>query len=239
MRYALYFTPTSSDALTKVASNWLGRNAFSNERIRRPLNPLMDDEQIQALTHDARRYGFHATLKAPFRLNENKQEDDLIEDLIKFSSQNAAFTLPRLKIQQIGPFFALVPAQKNDELNDLADEVVRFFDPYRAELSEADLLKRKPETLTAKQRDYLSQWGYPYVFDEFRFHMTLTGPVSEEKQEKIRRCLEDFFAPVLNESVEVANLALFTEEESGAPFEVHSLYPLAKTYKSHKRAGQQ
>lgn len=239
MRYALYFTPPSGDGLVKIAANWLGRNAFSNEKIRRPHSPLMEDSQIQALTRDARRYGFHATLKAPFRLNDNNQESDLVEALIKFSNQNAAFILPRLKIKQIGPFFALVPAQVNDELNELANEAVRFFDPYRAELSEIELLKRKPETLTLKQQAYLSEWGYPYVFDEFRFHMTLTGPVADDQQDKVHRILEEFFAPVLSESVEVSNIALFVEEESGAPFEVHSLYPLIKPFKSHKRAGQQ
>jgi hypothetical protein len=56
--------------------------------------------------------------------------------------------------------------------------------------------------------------------------MTLTGAVPEEKQAHVRTVLEEFFAPVLSEPVKITNLALFTEAESGVPFEVHSLHPL-------------
>ena len=109
--------------------------------------------------------------------------------------------------------------------------VVRF-DRFRAPLNAAEIARRRPERLNAVQRHNLERWGYPSVFEEFRFHMTLTGPVEEKDRPRIARILDEFFAPVLAEPVEIANLALFVEPEPGAPFEVHSLHPLTGGRKS-------
>ena len=226
MRYAIYFTPPSSDALLKVAANWLGRNAFSGEPVKLPAIRSLGTEEIASLTEEPRRYGFHATMKAPFRLNDNQTESELLSALMHFASSVEPVVIPRLKLQAIGPFFALVPHEPVTALNQLANDVVVALDRFRAPLNEAEIAKRRPERLSEAQRHNLERWGYPYVFEEFRFHMTLTGPVAEGDRARIERRLEEFFAPLLNDPVEVANLALFVEPEKGAPFEIHSLHPL-------------
>ena len=226
MRYAIYFTPPSSDALLKVAANWLGRNAFSGEPVKLPAIRSLGTEEIASLTEEPRRYGFHATMKAPFRLNDNQTESDLLSALMHFASSVEPVIIPRLKLQALGPFFALVPDEPVTALNQLANDVVVALDRFRAPLNEAELARRRPERLSEAQRHNLERWGYPYVFEEFRFHMTLTGPVAEADRARIERQLEEFFAPLLNDPVEVANLALFVEPEKGAPFEIHSLHPL-------------
>ncbi|WP_273725227.1 DUF1045 domain-containing protein [Brucella gallinifaecis] len=227
MRYAIYFTPPSADALVKVAVNWLGRSAFSGEAVKLPAIRTLRAEDIALLTEEPRRYGFHGTLKAPFRLDEGFQESDLLSALMYFASSTAPFVIPRLKIQGIGPFFALIPEEPVAELNQLANDIVVSFDRFRAPLRDTEIAKRRPERLSDAQRRNLDRWGYPYVFDEFRFHMTLTGPVEEKQRPQVERALNDFFAPVLEDQVEVANLALFVETEKGAPFEIHSLHPLS------------
>jgi putative phosphonate metabolism protein len=238
MRYAIYFTPSSTDALLKIANNWLGRNAFTGVTVRRPVIKGLSVEELDRITVSARRYGFHATIKAPFYLAEQYEEDDLLRALMHFASSITPVTLPRLKITALGSCFALMQKEPVPALQQLANDTVTALDKFRAPLSKQDILRRKPETLTPSQLRNLRQWGYPYVFDEFRFHMTLTDKIEEQDKTKIAGILDDFFAPVLTDSVEINNLALFVEPEPGAPFEVHSLHPLAKMKISAPLAGQ-
>jgi len=238
MRYAIYFTPPSGDALLKVAANWLGRSAFSGEAVKVPAIRTLAAEDIAALTEEPRRYGFHGTLKAPFRLDAAYEESDLLSAMMYFASSTRPFMIPRLQVQGIGPFFALVPEEPVAELNQLANDVVVSFDRFRAPLRDAEIAKRRPERLSEAQRQNLDRWGYPYVFDEFRFHMTLTGPVDEKHRPQVERVLDDFFAPVLDDAVEIANLALFVEPEKGGPFEIHSLHPMTGGNKVSKRSSR-
>lgn len=182
MRYALYFTPPADDPLTGAAARWLGRDAFTGKALapdgQRP-------DGWESLVAEPARYGFHATLKAPFHLAGGQTETDLLSALDVFAAETPAFTMPRLKIGLLGSFFALVPDGDADALDRFAADVVRAFEPFRAPLSAADIARRKPETLPEPERTYLHDWGYPYVFDAFRFHMTLTGPVPAERQDEV------------------------------------------------------
>lgn len=229
MRYAIYFSPSHADPLLIVASNWLGRNAFTGEAVETPKIGSLPPEEISYVTAAPRRYGFHATLKAPFRLSENQSERELLNALMHFGSAIDPVTIPRLVIKTIGPFFALVPEAEVPPLNQLANDVVVAFDRFRAPLSDGELARRDPDGLTLSQLKNLHQWGYPHVFEDFRFHMTLTGPIEAQDRPKLQRTIEDFFAPVLFDPVAVCNLALFVEPEPGAPFQIHSLHPLAGT----------
>ncbi|MEM9105304.1 MAG: DUF1045 domain-containing protein [Pseudomonadota bacterium] len=226
MRYAVYFCPPMNDPLTRVATNWLGRNAFTDETMQAPAISGLNDAEIAFHTAAPRRYGFHGTLKAPFHMVSGSSEAELVNALTAFSATAVAFEIPRLVISRIGPFFALVPENPVAELKDLASRTVRELDRFRAPLTEADMKRRKPNNLTPPQLANLQRWGYPYVFDEFRFHMTLTGPVDDEDEARVRKALHDFFDPVLSEPVEVRNIALFTETDRDGPFRVQSLFPL-------------
>ena len=231
MRYAFYLSPDENDPLTAAAERWLGANPFTGET--RDLQPASDFSaaELTALTADPRRYGFHGTLKAPFLLAQGKTEAQLREDFQAFSADCAPFEIPEMTLGQLGPFFALVPAADCPQLQDLADQTVRRFSPFRAPLSDADIARRKPETLGSVMRSNLLEWGYPYVFESFRFHMTLTGAVPVERQAAMRALLEQAFAPFIGKPLPVTSLALFTEPERGAPFTVHSLLPLGGTSK--------
>ncbi len=95
-------------------------------------------------------------------------------------------------------------------------------------MSETDIARRNPDKLTSAQIVNLHRWGYPHVFDDFRFHMTLTGRVGAEEGARVETVLRDLFAPVLAQPVTINNIALFVESEKGAPFSVHSLHPLGR-----------
>ncbi|MDW5315636.1 DUF1045 domain-containing protein [Rhizobium sp. PL01] len=231
MRYAFYISPDENDPLTAAAERWLGANPFTGET--RDLQPTGDFSvgELTALTADPRRYGFHGTLKAPFALAPGVGEQQLLDAFDDFADTRSCFDIPKMTLGQLGPFFALVPAADCPELQDLADETVRRFSPFRAPLSDADIARRKPETLGSVMRSNLLEWGYPYVFESFRFHMTLTGAVPVERQAAMRAVLEQAFASFIGKPLPVTSLALFTEPERGAPFTVHSLLPLGGTSK--------
>lgn len=226
MRYAIYFAPPSDDRLSQTASRWLGRDAFTGGALDCPENPAVGREEQMALTTEPRRYGFHGTLKAPFELTSGRGEADLIAAFDEFAAEIEPFEVPEIALHQIGPFFALVSADPCPPLQRLAEQAVRRFEPFRAPLSEADLARRNPDRLTQRQREYLAAWGYPYVFEEFQFHLTLTGSVPEDMQRPMRKALETVFAEFIGKPLAVSTIALFAEERRGAPFTVHSLLPL-------------
>ncbi len=231
LRYALYFTPPEDHPLSHAAQHWLGSNPFKGGISPQTVVPGFSPEELRDLTMDPRRYGFHGTLKAPFELAPGKVETQLLQALDEFSAECDAFEIPVMRLGQLGPFFALVPAADNAALQALADETVRRFEPFRAPLSEADIARRKPEELTESGRRNLMAWGYPYVFEDFRFHMTLTGKVPAERRPAMRDALEQRFGAFIGQPLRIDTVALFIEPQRGAPFTVHSLLPLGGTSK--------
>ena len=61
-RYAIYYAPPAESALSRLAAAWLGRDAFTGQRVRRPALPRLVGLNLDTLTRDPRGYGFHATL---------------------------------------------------------------------------------------------------------------------------------------------------------------------------------
>jgi len=228
MRYAIYFTPGPDDALTGIAANWLGRNPFTGAQHEVAANGELSPGEIAFHTASARRYGFHATLKAPFRLAEGESEASLDRALAAYAATLEPVVLPRLVIGQIDGFFALVPGEVSSDLNRFAGDIVEGFERFRAPLTEKEIARRNPDALSQTEFRNLCQWGYPYVFDTFRFHMTLTGRVAGDDSRKLKAALDETFGPALQEPFAIDGLALFVEQEPGAPFMVHSHYALGR-----------
>jgi len=222
MRYAIYFTPPADSPLTKLAASWLGRDPFTGASVAPPTVVGLTPGEIAFHAAAARRYGFHATLKAPFELGSAETEAGLAEAVAEFAANVAPFVIPRLAIGQIDRFFALLPSGPVAELDALAGNVVKAFDRFRSPITEAEIERRNPDALTAEEFRNLCQWGYPYVFDTFRFHMTLTGRVAAGEAPRVRAALDEVFGAVLAEPVAVDGVALFVEPEAGAPFTIHS-----------------
>lgn len=222
MRYALYFTPPEDHDLTKAANTWLGRNAFSGESVpQHSAGPLSKDYIFQ-MTEAPRRYGFHGTLRAPFYLAPNRSEAELASAVDHFSKLHLPFAMPMLKVGRLGPFFALVPDTDTAKLNQFTGEVLNAFEPFRAPITEADYKRRKPERLSGRQRNYLKDWGYPYIFDDFRFHMTLTGPVPDQDADVVEKILQELFADYLTSALICNGPTLFVEKDAGGPFIAHT-----------------
>jgi putative phosphonate metabolism protein len=226
-RYALYFAPDPACDLWRFGSACLGYDAATGAACAPLSVPGFAPDVWSALTDEPRRYGFHATLKAPFHLAVGVSEAQVMDAVDASASSHEAFTLPRLQISLLSRFIALVPAAQSAQLQDLAARAVEALEPLRAPLSAADVERRLRAPLSQTQKDYLQRWGYPYVFDQFRFHMTLTGALEVSLQARV---LEDvsalYRAHVADESVMIGSVALFRQERRDAPFKIIRRAPL-------------
>lgn len=229
LRYAIYATPPADHPLAIAAARWLGRDAFTGQD--HPLPPIdgFSGGAIEAYLADPARYGFHATLKAPFTLADGQSEADLIATLDAFATQAAPVLVPELVIRRLGRFFAFVPNERVEPLDDLAGRIVADFEPFRAPLSEADIARRRVSGLTLDEETNLIRWGYPYVFDAFRFHMSLTGRVPKDDAEAMASELKRRFVDFDGQPFVIDRLGLFVEPERGAPFLVRHVAMLAGT----------
>lgn len=227
MRYALYFAPERGSMLATLANAWLGRDPATGLTVPHPDLDGMGKGGLAAITSAARRYGFHGTLKAPFELADGVGETELVRAMSDFCAGYPGFEVPSLSASLLDGFLALTPTQRSSELEHFAGEVVRAFDPFRAALSEADVERRNPASLSSAELRNLMRWGYPYVFESFRFHMTLSSRLSGEDRSRVLAIAKSYFAPVLERPVAVDALTLLVEPEPGAPFEIHSRVPLS------------
>ena len=217
-RFAIYYAPSTSDALWERASIWLGRDAASGEVFDGTVAGI-DRTRLLDLTESAGRYGFHATLKAPMALAAGATLEDLQEALAAFASTARPVALGSLRLANLNGFLALVPGEDdNSALQDLAAHVVESFEPLRAPLSPRDFAARLGRGLTERQAELLEGYGYPYVFDEFRFHMTLTDRLADEDREDLTEAAQTWFGPVLDGPVVLDRVVLYAEPESGTPF---------------------
>lgn len=222
MRYAFYFSPGQGDTLHELGATWLGRDAATGAAVEHPDLEGLGASELASITGPARRYGFHATLKAPFHLAEGRSEADLMDAMEAFAEQTEPFEIPSLVVGKLEGFLALVPEYPSAELDAFANSVVEAFEPLRAPLSEKGIERRNPDSLSSAELRNLMRWGYPYVFDQFRFHMTLTTRLSEPDITRIAKAASAHFAPALAEPIKVRALTLFVEPEPGAPFEIYS-----------------
>jgi hypothetical protein len=184
-----------------------------------PEVPGIDPARMHALTADPRRYGFHATLKPPFELSMESTEADLLAAFRSFALGRSAFDLP-LAVARLDGFLALVPPRPEIASRSLADDCVVAFEPFRAPPAKAELEKRRQTGLTAAQDDNLVRWGYPYVFDDFRFHLTLSQRLDGNEADRLHSAATLYFADPLAGPVAIETLALFVERSPGAPFSV-------------------
>lgn len=223
VRYAVYFMPSEHSPLWRFGSSVLGYDAAACMDVDYPDHPIFKDPAALGWTARPRQYGFHATLKAPFRLAADASAEDLEACARAFAAERLAFDV-ELKMATFRDFLALVPVEHSAGLDRLADDCVRAFDAFRAPLTPEDRERRHPERLTSRELENLDRWGYPFVFDEFRFHMTLTGVLELEEQLRLEPIFREFF-DLVPPVVTIDAVALFRQDDREGRFRVHQRYP--------------
>ncbi len=226
-RFAIYFSPDGGSPLARVGAAWLGRDCATGEEPRHPAVPGFPPARIAEITAPARHYGFHATLKPPFALAEGRTADELDRLLDDFARRRAPVGGLTLAVRVLDGFLALMPTRESAELQGLAADCVRVFDSFRASASDEELRQRRSAGLSALEESLLQCWGYPYVMEGFRFHMTLTGRLPPEERERLAPVLSRMFDPVIGPSFAIDAVGLFRQESRDRPFRLVRRYPLS------------
>lgn len=208
-RVGVYYAPAETDPLWQAGCAWLGRDAETGLAIAQPNLPALTEN-----TQDPRRYGFHATLKAPFVPHQGFKK--FIDSATDFAARQKSFDLPALAVTNLRGFLALCPIAASPHLHHLADSCVKTLDEHRTSESASQQAKRSVGK-TQQQISYIAQWGYPFVFEEFHFHMTLTEKINDNPYFK-PAC--EYFSAALAQPRQVDHLSIFVEETKGAPFQL-------------------
>ncbi|MBN2907046.1 MAG: DUF1045 domain-containing protein [Rhodobacteraceae bacterium] len=218
-RYAIYYAPDPGP-LADFGAAWLGWDPKTGKRRAHPRLPHLPCP-VADLTAVPRKYGFHGTIKPPFRLIEGSDIALLHRSAAALAAQLKPLRLDGLKLSRIGGFLALTPQGDTTGLGALAGSVVEALDGFRAAPTEAEIAKRNPDRLSARQNKLMQRWGYPYVMEEFRFHLTLTGPLKEDMAEATRTALAPVLAPLIDGPFRLTSLCLFGEAKDGCFHNLH------------------
>ena len=221
MRHAIYYAPTPGSTLHRLGSAWLGRDALSGESVKQP--PI---DGLREVTAEPAHYGFHATLKAPFTLNPGMKRVDLGDAVALIAAQMETVTIQSLELCEFEGFLALAPSRQDRVLSFLGEICVCGLDSFRASASDEELARRRAANLRARQEQHLLKWGYPYVLDEFRFHLTLTRRLQDDERQTFMKAALSHFAPVLGLPLEVDALTVFAETRPERNFVVEERFPL-------------
>ncbi len=219
-RYAIYFAAGAGHALSRFGAELLGYDAYTGDELPFPGDALHVAADWRDITADPRKYGFHGTLKAPMALTSDRTEAELVAACATFAGKTRPLPVIRPVVDSISGFIAVIPAEPVDALQQFAADCVRDFDSFRASLTAEDRARRKPEKLTERQRDYLDRWGYPYVMEEFRFHMTLTGRLDAERRGPILQMLRARFTGLGLDTLAIDRIALFRQDNAEARFRI-------------------
>ncbi|HEY7647326.1 MAG TPA: DUF1045 domain-containing protein [Hyphomicrobiales bacterium] len=226
-RYAIYWAPAAESGLSALACSWFGGDLENGKAsLDRNFLGLGPDLAESAVT-SPRRYGLHATMKAPFRLAPNSNAATLGDSLAAFCARRRRIRTGPLRLTRFSRFLALVPQPPRAELDWLADECTTWFDRFRAPLSDADR-DRRSGSLTSLETAQLEEFGYPYIFSSFMFHITLAGPLGDADLDRVEAALATAVAPFTEADFAIDELCLFGDPGDGAMFRLLGRYPLAR-----------
>jgi hypothetical protein len=217
-RYAIYFVPAADSALYRFGAAMLGYDCYTGNDVDFPGSLPMETGAWRDLTGEPRRYGFHATLKAPFHLAKDADEPALIDALPAFcrSVESVPAFVPI--VAALAGFIAIVPAAADPAVDRLAADCVTAFDRFRVPMSAQDR-DRRVVGLTERQASNLDRWGYPFVFDDFRLHLTLSGRLGADRHAVVLAYLRDRFAAAWGaRPVPVDRIALLRQDRPNGRF---------------------
>lgn len=222
-RYAIYFTPVGG--LASFGAAWLGWDSAAGVEVAHPEVAGLP-APVAEITERPRKYGFHGTIKPPFHMAEGTRVSELEAETRALCTGLKPVTLDGLKLAALGQFLAVIPDSDTSALAELAATCVEALDRFRAPPTEAELERRRKSQLSPAQEAHLDRWGYPYVMDQFRFHLTLTGPMAPDDLEATRQALDPHLGPHLTRPYTIDALSLLGSDQTGR-FHVIHRYTLA------------
>ncbi|HEX5846258.1 MAG TPA: DUF1045 domain-containing protein [Rhodoplanes sp.] len=218
-RYAIYFVPAADHPLYRFGRAVLGYDCYTREDVAHPYSDRLSPAEWAALTREPRIYGFHATLKAPFRLLAPFDEAALVHAFAVFAAARHAIPVIEPCVRMLGSFIAVMPRRPSVALDEFAARCVTEFDCFRAPLTREERERRVSAGLGPAEIANLDRWGYPFVFEAFRFHMTLSGPAPSARCDCVLALLQEAFARQCGESAfAIDRVALLRQDHAQARF---------------------
>jgi hypothetical protein len=225
-RYAVYFVPAAHSELYRFGSAVLQYDCYSGAAVLPPAELRGQADDWRKATEEPRRYGFHATLKAPFYLAPSCSEAQLVSAFQSFAAIGRTIAAIRPVVTMLSGFSAIIPELPNLAVNALAADCTTIFDAFRAPMTAQERARRLASGLNSSQIANLDRWGYPYLFADFRFHMTLTGKIEVNRREPTVAVLRDLFERKCSGSIAIDRLALTRQDNPASAFRVISNAPL-------------
>lgn len=215
-RYAIFYTPTG--ALADFGARWLGWNSAQGCAV-----PHVEGvgANVADITQTPRKYGLHGTLKAPFYLAKGCDLAQVRDAAKTFAAGQAAFEVGALDLRYENGFVALRPRHSLIELQDFAAATVKALDPFRAPLSDADIARRRAAKLTVRQDQQMLDWGYPFIFDDFHFHLTLTGRLQAEAATQVINALAPHLEDIVPAPFVIDAVTLMGQDAAGLFHQIH------------------
>jgi putative phosphonate metabolism protein len=223
-RYAIFWAPPAGSGLARFGAAWLGWDTETGRDVAQPALAL--PRPLDQITRTPQRYSFHGTLKPPFRLAEGTDAAALDRALSGLAARLPPVTAPGLALSTGLGFLALMPGGPAPALDALAAACTRRLDRLRVSSDTADLAQRRAHSLTPRQEANLTRWGYPYVFDDFRFHLTLSGRLRPGEAEPLIEAVTALAAPHLAPVLHLDDICLFGDPGAGECFRLLRRYPL-------------
>jgi len=219
-RYAVYYTPRPDEPLAEFGRRWLGFDVETRA-------PAADAWKLPSgIIRTPARYGFHATLKAPFRLRQTQTEDALFAAVEALAASRPPVSLGQLVPEVLGSFMTLQQAMPNPEVDDLAFACVRDLDPFRRPFSDEEQDKILDKGVSRRQKGNVFTWGYPYVGRDYIFHITLTSILAPHELDEWKTKVIGLGAQYLAAPAAIRDLAIFAQKDEDSPFHCLTRFPL-------------
>ena len=225
-RYAIYFTPQPGTALAAFGRSWFGRandgitlQAFSDAG-------LSGTSFAKIAAAPGRYTGLHALFRAPFALRDGMGPEALKSRLITFAARRKPVETGPLTLSRAGRFLVLRPVEATPALEWLAAQCVGAFEDFAAPPSDTEREEHASPHLSDYQRLLLESFGDPFVLSEYRFAITLTGPLDAAHLERVAQALWPVLEEICASGVTVDGLSLFDDSGGRTPMRLVGRYRL-------------
>ena len=220
-RYAVYYVPPQGTALAMFGQEWLGVDIETGVSVQQLKINSLSASRLKAITSLPRVYGFHGTLKPPFSLAKNTSLEGLLAATRILAKSMSKIEIPPLELAFIGKFLALSPETSSVQLEKLASNCVRALEGFRQRRSERELAEYRQGKLTVHQEQMLDNWGFPYVLEEFRFHMTLTEKIEDDaERETLMKAAQEKCSDIIGQPIQITEITVCRQNNSHETMQV-------------------
>ena len=171
--------------------------------------------------------GLHALFRAPFALRDGIEAERIKSRLISFAARRKPVETGPLTLSRAGRYLVLRPVEPTPSLDWLAAQCVACLRGFRrAARPTTERAEHASPTLNDYQRLLLESFGDPYVLSEYRFSITLTGPLDAAHLERVSQALWPVLEEICASGVTVDGLSLFGESGGRSPMRLIGRYQL-------------